>query len=283
MGIYMCEKKYVSDVIGDEYTEWVNLQIILINAPTGSGKSYFIFNKLLDFAINNSKRILYLVNRKVLKLQLDEEYISGNRASLEYYKKYDSPFLDIKNFIQIQTYQSVEKRLINCTNINEHCNIWNELRTYDYIVYDECHYFYSDSNFNTYTQISYSFLRNVFYDKIQIFISATLDNMRNYIIGFVPILLNNNPMINNAIFAVSNNYRLAESSNKFKEYSIPCNYDYIDIYTFDDLPALITTIGNKTAGNKNEKWLIFTDSIRRSNYLKNILKALEISVRTKLS
>ena len=85
----MCEvKQTVSDIIGDSYKNWASNQIVIIDCPTGSGKSYFIFETLLDYAISNRKRILYLVNRKVLSAQLDEQYISGSDALDRFYKKY---------------------------------------------------------------------------------------------------------------------------------------------------------------------------------------------------
>lgn len=45
---------------------------IFITAPTGSGNSYFVLNKLLPYAYSKKVNILYLVNRKILKAQLQE-------------------------------------------------------------------------------------------------------------------------------------------------------------------------------------------------------------------
>ena len=156
----MCEvKQTVSDIIGDSYKNWASNQIVIIDCPTGSGKSYFIFETLLDYAISNRKRILYLVNRKVLSAQLDEQYISGSDALDRFYKKYKDIRLDISKYIKICTYQYIETSLLNNTKPFKD-------NSFNYIVYDECHYFYSDSNFNSYTEISYNYLRNIFVDKI---------------------------------------------------------------------------------------------------------------------
>ena len=59
------EKKYLADQIGEEYKSWKEGELIFIQAPTGTGKSYFILNVLLDWAVLNRVSILYLVNRKV--------------------------------------------------------------------------------------------------------------------------------------------------------------------------------------------------------------------------
>ena len=67
------EKKYLADQIGEEYKSWKEGELIFIQAPTGTGKSYFILNVLLDWAVLNRFSILYLVNRKVLKSQIEEK------------------------------------------------------------------------------------------------------------------------------------------------------------------------------------------------------------------
>ena len=63
----------VTDKIGEEYKQWSNYNKIFISAPTGSGKTYFILNVLLPFACSQNRKILFLVNRKILKLQLEKE------------------------------------------------------------------------------------------------------------------------------------------------------------------------------------------------------------------
>ena len=57
-------RKYLADEIGDEYKNWKNGNIVLINAPTGSGKTTFIIEKFLARELNQGRKILYLVNRK---------------------------------------------------------------------------------------------------------------------------------------------------------------------------------------------------------------------------
>lgn len=47
------EKKYLADQIGEEYKSWKEGELIFIQAPTGTGKSYFILNVLLDWAVAN--------------------------------------------------------------------------------------------------------------------------------------------------------------------------------------------------------------------------------------
>ena len=81
MNVGQGNRTFLSDVIGEDYKNWPQGSAIMIKAPTGCGKSYFILHKLLsEYArpsIVNSigipRRILYMVNRKILKEQLIQQ------------------------------------------------------------------------------------------------------------------------------------------------------------------------------------------------------------------
>jgi len=93
-----------------------------------------------------------------LKKQLEEELYSD--ISNEIYEEFGYRLI-IENYVTVRTYQSIEKNLNEKNNYALRYNI-EELKTYSYVVYDECHYFYSDSNFNTNTQLSFDCLRDIF-------------------------------------------------------------------------------------------------------------------------
>lgn len=67
------KQRYIADEIGNEYQKWESPSLIKITAPTGTGKSYFVLHVLLRYAWQNGRRILYLVNRKILREQLKAE------------------------------------------------------------------------------------------------------------------------------------------------------------------------------------------------------------------
>lgn len=116
--------KYISEIISEkEIKTWEN-QNILITAPTGAGKSYFIKNKLYDYALANDKKILYLLPRLDTVLQFRDEIQRDKKTDI----------------ITIKSYQEIEKRELK--------KVETDLSNYDYIVVDECHYFLSDSKFN---------------------------------------------------------------------------------------------------------------------------------------
>lgn len=58
--------KTMIDLIQDNYEYWSNDTYIL-NGATGSGKTYFILNKLGTYCQENWRTILYLVSRKIYK------------------------------------------------------------------------------------------------------------------------------------------------------------------------------------------------------------------------
>lgn len=148
--------------------------IVLLTAPTGTGKSHFVLYDLLKWTIKNRQKILYVVNRKILKAQIEAEI--KKEVALKLHEEFNGYPINVQNYITVLTYQSIERRLKD--SIQQEVN-W--LKSFWYVVYDECHYFYSDANFNTSTELSYDCLRREFYDKVQIFISATMKNMEKMI------------------------------------------------------------------------------------------------------
>ena len=139
------EQKYVVDYIGEDYKGWSN-ELVLISAGTGRGKTTFIADVLLTYAVSNNKRLLYLCNRSELQTQVTERIPA-----------------ELKPFIKITTYQAFEKQLQAMRRFDH----------YDYIVGDEAHYFFDDS-FNRQTDISGKYLVNTaIKDSVVILMSAT--------------------------------------------------------------------------------------------------------------
>ncbi len=246
------ERKYVSDEIGSEYLEWKKRDIILITAPTGTGKSHFILYTFLKRVIENNEKLIYFVNRRILRDQLIDElkrYVE--MEMLTEYKK----VINLDNYIRIQTYQRLEEDLRG----NEPERALSELQKYHYVVYDECHYFLADSNFNTNTELSYDCLRREFDYKVQIFMSATMRNIQECILKRGPIYLPGFEELKTV--HPGDRYRI-------KEYGVPQVYDYIRLDRFEDMKDLAKIIGN---GEEKAKWLIFVDSIPMGEELKSIL------------
>lgn len=246
---------YISEKIKNEYKQWEAGDKIFISAPTGSGKSHFILHTLLYWRIEQriSGKMLYLVNRKVLKKQIEAEIRKMPLIMACY---------SIENWIDIETYQSIERALRNGNSQQ----LMNWFRQYDLVVYDECHYFYSDSNFNTYTQLSFDCLMNTFGNKIQIFMSATMEKVKKKIEDVIPESVAQMQMVQGIDKIL---YNVVKKTRVF-EYEMPGSYDYVNIKVFKDYDDLKVKV--KEDSEANTKWLIFVDNIERGKELKKSLE-----------
>ncbi|MEY8415640.1 DEAD/DEAH box helicase family protein [Tissierella praeacuta] len=186
------KKMYISDKIKEnDIRSWTEGTNIMITAPTGSGKSTIIMgNKsegvygLNDFALEQGKSILFLTNRDLLKGQF-KEIIKKNGSSN----------------IRLMNYQAIEKLLLDKVDMQ----LLNE---YDYIVIDECHYFFNDSTFNDKTDLSLKWILEQ-NDKTRIFMSATSNSIVEYLEKYAELDL--------------------------IKYSIDRDYSYIDkLYFYED-------------------------------------------------
>ena len=270
----------VTQKIGTEYTDWVmkdddrrGASWIFISAPTGSGKTYFIFETLLKYLVSESKSMLYLVNRSILKKQLKDKV------------KDMSP--EISNHIHIKLYQEIEKEIklneYNAGKSND-CTYDNmkQYMKYDCVVCDECHYFLSDSNYNTDTALSFRWIYDYFSKKIKIFMSATIDDIKLYIKAYDIIRAKKQEQYKYNYIGFDILNKIVEDANSFKElyrgmifdkhnyveYDIERNYDYLNI-TIINKENIVDCISNSA---KTEKWLIFVDNIKFGNHLKKKFK-----------
>lgn len=265
--------KYVSDVITEEeFMDWKPGQRVFITAATGTGKSYFILYKLLlERAMKKEEKILYLVNRKILENQL-KKYIDDN-ISNDIYIKYRNP-INKKSHICVMTYQSIEEKIQKDLR-----GLKEFMDKFDIAVYDECHYFYMDSNFNTYTELSYDCLRRSFGKKIQVFMSATMERVRAYFDEYNGryFLDELNPLRvettgYGSIMPVFPMDKGIKNGLEDRSFPVDQDYSYVNIKVFEKYEELIEIIKN----NVSEKWLVFIDSIEKGKELQEqLLKEIQ--------
>lgn len=147
-------RKYFTDIIGDDYKNWTNDEIIL-NGGTGSGKTRFCIEVLIPYATSQNKTVLYFCNRTKL-LQQSTSLIQKLRD---------------RGQVDILIYQSLEQLLHQTKEFT---------KKYDYIIVDECHYFTQDSLFNDFTDLSYGWLMKQ-KDSVRIYMSATAEKFFEYL------------------------------------------------------------------------------------------------------
>lgn len=299
---------FIADSIGEDYLNWEPNSCIFIASPTGSGKTTFILEKLLLHAYKENKKILYLVNRTILKKQMEQAIQVlplelRSYISIELYQTIENEILNLTGQIEypefqqgylmaIQDHVPAEKQsaiqdnllLLNKTVYradgynalkkyqdfpkNQEYEEYQEYERYKYVVCDEAHYFLMDSNYNTNTVLSYKFVKDFFSNKIRIFMSATIDQIQKYIEGDEK----------KGRFGCTPWYEYPYKpsvaatvlAKKDIIYNIERNYDYLDINIIFRREEIADLV---VSGS--EKWLIFVDSKEFGKKLKSdILKSL---------
>jgi len=148
------KQKYISNLITTEdINNWSSNKLIFIEAPTGKGKSHFIKHTLSQH--DNTKKILILVNRTIIKKQSEVE-IGDN-----------------ENII-IKTYQHLSELLVT-----KSAKIADFIG-FDYIICDEAHHFCEESEFIFNTDVSFNWVMNQ--NAIKIFMTATAKYIKGYIL-----------------------------------------------------------------------------------------------------
>ena len=170
---------YLSDVIGDKYKKWQK-GFVLIKAGTGCGKTHFILTILTKYAMENNKKILFLVNRTKLKEQLAPSLSSMQEKTFE--ERLDSICdeyveddlmlahafdAETKNYMHHLAFGNTEESYpyLNLTLLTyqkfESLLSKGKMKKYDYIICDEFHYFINDSSFSDSTELSYRYIMNM--------------------------------------------------------------------------------------------------------------------------
>lgn len=152
-------KQYISDIIPleDIQVKWTPGSRILITAPTGSGKSEFIKQVLYDHCSTTFQKVLILSNRILLREQIKEDLRHNEN-----------------DIVTVLNYQYLESRILSGGAL---ADLFSQ---YDYIVYDEAHYIFSDSQFNRNTDLLIQPIKTTPKDKIFIFLTATPQALYDY-------------------------------------------------------------------------------------------------------
>ena len=253
--------RYISEGIGDDYKTWKTAiagkqaSRVFIESPTGSGKTSFIIDKLLTYAIEERRSIIYICNRDALKQQLItsiresslnlKEYVHVNKQVT----KFDYP--NSNESIYIVNYQS----LLNLEN-----NLFHPLSNIYYIVMDEVHFFLDDALYNNNSDKIFWKILYFFNNMVQLFMSATiLDFMNLYTLTYKLFLPSHpQPQI---------------YYNIFYEFSIEY---YINTYTTPKYNIVLYNnedfLLKRISSSQDEKWLIFTTNLENGNKLRDEIK-----------
>lgn len=173
------QSKYVSEVVNKhEFFEWdrtygTHQVPVLISAPTGSGKNYMVTHDLREYAKKLSRHILYISNRIALDNQQKKDLAKLTRVDYDRSPTYfvECDYEAVFDNVTVITYNRLLHKFYN---LNENAAWFN---AFDYVVIDECHFFYSDSYFNAYTDIILQNITERFSRAIRIYMSATFEDV----------------------------------------------------------------------------------------------------------
>ena len=190
-------EKFVNDVIdNNEFLRWKGqdkesldwklqtggfpfatpLMPVFVNAPTGSGKNYFVLHNLRIHALRCGQRIIYISNRVALDAQMRKELaeITGVESRSDKEFILDEYTEDFGN-ITVTTYQKVAKEFFK-----RHYPLALPRYSpypFDYVVLDEAHFFVADALFNPHTGYLLDALVFTFYNCTRIYMSATFEEV----------------------------------------------------------------------------------------------------------
>lgn len=232
--------KWVTEAIGQDYTEWIKGDVIRLTAMPMTGKTYFVKKVLVGYAKSRGERVLLLCNRTDLKRQLKIDLLEANNEITPTYKdeednkeKINYKELDkihtISN-VTIKSYQQLNEELLDKEYFGKNVDL-----NYEYYVCDEIHWILSDASFAS-TRMFTQHLFSTIPDRINILMSATMDEINDQIEKITP-----------------------ENRPKFN-YFTGIDYSYLNVKYFKNDNDIINTINNDKSGNK---WVVFVSDISK--------------------
>lgn len=188
---------WVADAIKEQYKQWHCDSPVLIDAPTGSGKTTFICNSLIPElypednssglfqTFLNAERIhmdhystLLLVSNRAALVRQQKEQVLG---AIEPYYGQVSKNCNIDDYkifdrVGVSSYQGLVT-LLTRSQVDSDVNAF--LQHLKYVVFDEIHFLYADATFNADASILLTELPKIFRSVIRIYMTATSWSVRN--------------------------------------------------------------------------------------------------------
>lgn len=245
---------YIKDFIKKDYKDWIGGEIIFIEAPTGSGKTTFVLDVLVEEAMRGGQEVLYITNRYLLKEQIKRKLLERQNIKEGEIKNVDK----ISEFdgITVLSYQKLQ----GLVEMNRGDKFLSE--RYLYVVFDEIHYIIEDSLFNPEIVYLVEFIQKV--QQIKIFMSATITEAKSFLIEkniIGEIVYGTKQEIRENIFKqhrkVTTEY-IYPGRNCVWEYMMPEVTRDIEIFYYKEENDLIEIINER-----KEKFLIFINNKSR--------------------
>lgn len=237
-------KTRITDIVGDNYKTWERGTRVIFDAGTNSGKTYFVLNVLLPWALKKHRQILYLCNRSPLREQVrDDVFKLGMTETLVTYEDgFDEIVLEnrYEHTIRVENYQWMEAFVTG-----NPAGAADYFRRFYYVVADEYHYQLNDPSINKGIDVSYKLLNEWTETKAVIFMSATAHPFFDH-------------------------WKKTGEINEENYYYLPPDYSFVDKICFfwTDNEELAVIRQEAQRG----KVLVFVDAVKHMRKLKDILE-----------
>lgn len=253
-------ERWISDGLKQELETWDYskpglLGPLLINAPTGSGKSTFVMNDLAQRVNSFGKYVLLLSNRSVLALQ--QKYALSQRLGGIPFGGATLHGLNLIGNVLVFTYQSVLGFLESTSQMCPY--------PIGAVVLDEAHFFCSDATFNADTQQILTSILNRYSNCQRIYMSATPDDVR-WLIAYEEKRLQT--ALSSSRDTVQMFIRSRNPVSSIKEYLFPADYSNINLRFWCEWKDILQTI---KSDNTDDKWLVFVRDTMTGRKLKGDL------------
>lgn len=191
----------VTEAIGDRFKNWEPETPVLIDAPTGSGKTTFVCKKLIPSlysmslipTLNEYRTLLLVSNRAALVRQQKQKVIDAVNATLKAREEafpnssaiYMDSLIEANDFIDdvyffgrvcVCSYQGLFILFNQVPYDNRTKQFFSCLK---YVVFDEAHFFYSDATYNSQINRLLYDLPKALSHAIRIYMTATSWSIRN--------------------------------------------------------------------------------------------------------
>ena len=288
----------ISEAIGADYKKWHHKSPVFIDAPTGSGKTTFVYHKLIPHAISLNRTVLLISNRVALRSQqrrniksIVQEHVPGYDPEAAT----DTANIDQEAYygpVCVVTYQGLPSLLKNVVKQGYSLLEWyNRLM---YVVMDEAHFFYSDAEINEECGVLLQKLPKLFYNTIRVYMTATSRDILELIYRAERYANQKHPTLSDAEnyirSLISPNDGIGTISRYFRYYYQNADFSSYRLHFFnqssspshlntseleDRLQALISNM--KPLPTTENKWLIFIDKKDSGQVLKRYFDKKKIA------
>lgn len=261
--------QWLSDGIGEDYKYWKPRSAIFIEAPTGSGKTSFIIDRLFPYAAQRGLNILLLSNRVALDQQIKETIQTTLYGAGTEEPNLESSQLSVYKYSQTSGMLVVSKY----QNVLSNYSIFCTPNFFSYVIMDEAHYFLADSLFNPYTEIVNASVLKENREAVRIYLSATITESIEKLWQLDELAYQS--IYRNKVDGLPPGARDALLKIEVVHYVKQPDYSLYDIIFFQKYEEILKEIILTTDPNK--KWLIFVSSKNEGKNLKKVLKEKGIS------